>query len=281
MPKRRLTAMPFALMLLWLVLPLTSSAEIYKWVDANGQVHFSDKKHAVDNAQRMDLDPAAEDANTNRLTLYPDADTILTENNQSPQGNSSALSAGNWNQGGSRLHNKTLIRFDLADLLKAVHTGKGKQVASATLRLVANTDDKIYGQGVNNQEAPGHSTLQGDNAFYLIPVHNSWDESTVKWADFYSSSHYTPSMIRKLPSIAADGSTSPFQDYSIDVNALLREIVKSNVRELTLEMKLQRQPAMAQVTFHSREAAPEKRPALVIELMDSDAHNEQVSSSAE
>lgn len=260
--------------IVWLCLlltPFTANAEIYKWVDANGRIHFSDKKHAGEQAQRLDAEPEQENTNNNHLTFYPEADALLGENTTSPQGKSRALSAGRWNVAGTSMQNTSVLRFDLTELVAVVNTGKGKQLVSAHLELYANTDDKLYGQGVSNQEAPGHSTLKGDNAFYLKPVHNSWDESNAMWSDFYSSSHYTPTTIRNLPSIAVEGSKSPSQDYSIDVSEMLRAIINSNIRELTLEMKLQRLPTMAQVTFHSREADVDKRPRLLIELLDKPA----------
>lgn len=274
LPKALSTAIKYTCAIAWLCLstaPLTADAEIYKWVDANGRVHFSDKKHAREQAQRLDEEPEDENTNSNHLTFYPEADALLGENTTSPQGRSRALSAGRWNVAGTSMQNTSVLRFDLSELLAVVNGGKGKRLVSAHLALYANTDDKLYGQGVSNQEAPGHSTLKGDNAFYLMPVHNSWDESSAIWTDFYSSSHYTPSTIRNLPSVAVEGSKTPSQDYSIDVSEMLRAIISSNIRELTVEMKLQRLPTMAQVTFHSREADVDKRPRLIIELLDKPA----------
>lgn len=260
---------PSVLWLCLLILPVTGSAEIYKWVDANGKVHFSDKKHAHEQAKRLDSEAEIDVAEQkNRLILYPEADALLSQNSTSPQGNSRALSAGSWHVGGTTMQTTSLLRFDLSELLSLVNGKPGKRIASAQLILRANTDDKLYGQGVNNQEAPGHSAAKGDNAFYLMPTHNSWQENAVTWSDFYSSSHYTPTAIRNLPSIAVPGTTNPAQDFDIDVKDLLQALFKANIRELTLEMKLQRLPSMAQVTFHSREADSESRPHLVITLID-------------
>lgn len=257
------------LVLCLLALPLAATAEIYKWVDAQGRVHFSDKKHASEQAKRLDEEPgAANTNNNNKLSLYPEADALLSKNSNSAQGKAPVLSAGIWQVGGTSMQNTSILRFDLGELLALVNSGQGKRITSAQLVLHANTTDKLYGQGVNNTETPGHSTLKGDNAFYLIPVHNSWQEGTVTWSDFYSSSHYTPSTIRGLPSVAVPGSDNPTQDFEIDVKDMLQALTKVNVRELTLELKLQRMPAMAQVTFHSREAEPEHRPRLVVELLD-------------
>lgn len=248
--------------------PVVVTAEIYKWVDAKGRTHFSDKRHASEQAQRLDAEPEAVEVDKNRLIIYPEADALLTENSDTAQGDAHVLSAGRWHTGGTSVQNTSLLRFDLSELLSAVHSGQGKRVAQAQLILYANTDDKLYGQGVNNQEVPGHSTLRGDNAFYVMPAHNSWNESKVTWSDYYSNNHYTPSAVRMLPSVAVDGSKSPTQDFEIDVKDLVQQLTESNVRELTLELKLQRLSAMAQVTFHSREAELDYRPRLLIELID-------------
>lgn len=256
---------------LWLclcLLPWPAVAEIYKWVDADGRVHFSDKKHANEKAKRLDVPPEDLASSKNRLILYPDADTLLSQNKNTAQGNARALSAGNWSVGGTSVQHTSLLRFDFTELLSVVNGDAGKRIASAKLYLYANTDDKLYGQGVNNQEPPGHSTLKGSNAFYLIPAHNSWQESQVTWPDYYSNSHYTPSAIRSLPSITVEASSSAAEDYEVDMKSLTSKIVKNNIRELTLEMKLQRLPPMAQVTFYSKEAVADKRPRLIIELVD-------------
>lgn len=275
MPQARLKIAPsstlyrrWAVWLCLLILPLSATAEIYKWVDASGRVHFSDKKHADERAKRVDEPPEDEAISQNRLTFYPDADTLLSQNKNTAQGNTHALSAGNWSVGGTSVQHTSLLRFDLTELLSVVNGDAGKRIASAKLYLYANTDDKLYGQEVSNKEPPGHSTLKGSNAFYLIPSHNSWEESKATWSDYYSNSHYTPSTIRSLPSVTVEASSSATEDYEVDVNELMSRIAKNNIRELTLEMKLQRLPPMAQVTFYSKEAAAEKRPRMVIELVD-------------
>lgn len=259
-------------MLLCLSLPsVSAAAEVYKWVDANGRVHFSDRKHAAEQAQRVDAQPEAESAADNRLVLYPEADAMLRQSASSAQGSTPVLSAGNWSVGGSAAQTTSVLRFELSDLLSAVHGAPGKRLASAELLLFANTDNKIYGQGANNQQPAGHSTYKGDNAFYLKPSHNSWSEAEVTWSEYYSSSHYLPSAIRNLPSLTVAGSESADQNFTIDVRQLVEQLLKNNLREITIEMKLQRLPPMAQVTFHSREAEAHLRPRLVVQLLDAPA----------
>lgn len=264
----RFQAHKLAVLISLMVLPLAGAAEVYKWVDSNGRVHFSDKKHAHQQAERLGAEQETADPNSNHLTLHAEADAILSRNSSEPRGNTPVLSAGNWNVGGTTVQNVSLLRFDLSELLRVVNASPGKQLHGAQLQLFANTDVKLYGQGVNNQEPPGHSTLNGDNAFYLKASHNSWEEAKVTWEHYYSSNHYVPSAIRALPSVAVAGSASAGENFSIDITELVAELIKNNIREVTLEMRLQRLPKMAQVTFHSRESQMSLRPALMVELLD-------------
>lgn len=244
-------------------------AEIYKWVDAQGRVHFSDKRHADERAKLLDDDKSAS-VKDNQLILFPEADALLGRRQIQPQGHTPILSAGLWAATGVTQKYQSILRFDLTELIKVINNNPEKKLYRATLKLSANTDDKLYGQGSANNETPGHSTLSGDNAFYLKPVHNSWSEDSVTWANFYTENNYTPSMIRNLPAISVDGSDGDAKkDFAIDVLPLFKQIAKSNINTLTLEISLQRKVKMAEVTFFSREAAAEKRPTLIIEFFDS------------
>ena len=254
-------------LLLW-VTPIGINAEIYKWVDSNGRTHFSDKKNASQQAQRMDAELDLEETNQNALSFYPEADALLSLNNTIPQGKARAISAGIWRTGGNNVQNTSVLRFDFSELISLMNAHPNKSIFKAQLHLFANTDDKLYGQGVNNKEAAGHSTLKGDNAFYIKPTHNNWQEASVVWDTYYSSSHYIPSAIRNLPAVTVAGSQKADQDFDIDVKELIKAIVKGNIREVTLELKLQRLPSMAQVTFHSRESSPELNPRLTVDLLD-------------
>jgi glutaredoxin len=69
----------FALLAL---LPLICSAEIYKWTDENGRVHFGDKAQSAEGAEQLSLKittyesvsyesaPAAADADSKRVVMY-------------------------------------------------------------------------------------------------------------------------------------------------------------------------------------------------------------------
>lgn len=269
--------MPFVprwtLWMLLMALPLTGWGEIYKWVDASGRVHFSDKRYADERAKRIDEEPFLAQQNGNQFAFQPEADALLRQNQTQPLGKSTALSAGHWSQSGTSYQNVSVMRFEIGPLLEEMHRNPQKKLLRATLRLYANGDDKLYGQGVSNQEPAGHSSKGGDNAFYLKPVHNNFDEANATWSSFFNQSNYTPSAIRNLPGIAVPGSEDDsLKNYEIDVMSLVRQLMAANLRQITLEMRLQRTSGRAQVTFFSREAEVSKRPTLHVELFVDDTN---------
>ena len=144
-------------------------------------------------------EPLLAQQNGNQFTFQPEADAMLRQNQTQPLGLSSALSAGNWSQSGTSYQNVSVMRFEIGPLLEEMHRNPQKKLLRATLYLHANSDDKLYGQGVSNQEPAGHSSKGGDNAFYLKPVHNNFDETGVTWDSFFNQSNYTPTAIRSLP----------------------------------------------------------------------------------
>lgn len=256
--------------ILVMALPLNGRAEIYKWVDAKGQVHFSDKRYANEQAKRVDDTPLITQQNGNQFIFLPEADALLRQNQREPLGLSTALSAGQWSQSGSSYQNVSVMRFEVGPLLEELHRNPQKKILRATLLLYANTDDTLYGQGVS-QQAAGHSSKGGDNAFYLKPVHNNFDEKTATWEAFFNSSNYTPAAVRNLPGIAVPGSDDDNEkNYEIDALPLVQKLMEANLRQITLEMRLQRTSGRAQVTFYSREAEEGKRPSLQVELYNSD-----------
>lgn len=238
--------------------PASGLAEIYKWVDAKGQVHFSDKRHAHEQAQPIDSSVLGADPSGNELLFPPEADVTLRQGNNRPAGAATLLSAGN-----EAPQEVSLLRFEISPLLAELHRNPGKKLLSATLQLYANTEDKPLGQ-----EAPGHKGSAADTAFYLKPVHNNFDEQAVTWEHFFNQTHYTPAAIRRLSGIAVPGSEDSRHDYAIDVLPLVAQLMAGNLRQLTLEMRLQRLAGGARVNFYSREAAAEKRPGLRVVLAD-------------
>lgn len=252
--------------LLWSV-TFSANADIYEWVDANGRVHYSDKRAAKKDAVIVGEAANAITSDGMTFTFVPQADALLSSTQSQPQGKASVLSAGYWTANDSTLATKSLLQFDIGALLKELNTQKHKHLANATLELYANTQDKLYGQGITNRESPGHSTLRGDNAFYLKPVHSDWDENTVYWSEFYTTNIPIPAIIRQLPSVSVPGSEGiPDKNYLIDVTELMAALILAQQREISLEMSPQRTSAMAQVTFFSREGDPQKIPRLIVNL---------------
>lgn len=247
----------------------TAYAEIYKWIDEKGQVHFSDKKHAAEEAKLL-VDSASIEEQPNIIVLVAEADAMLGKQFTTPQGKVPAITAGQWGVGNSKMKTSSLLRFDFSPLIAHLRSQPQLQLFRARLLLFANLDEKLYGQGTANQELPGHSTKSGDNAFYLKPVHNSWQEYTVTWDEFYQDGAYTPAAVRKSPGVTAPGSGDQRdKNYEIDVMPIIDYINRVNLNTLSLEMSLQRGSRMAEVTFYSREAAPELRPRIEVELFDS------------
>lgn len=259
--------LPLSLTIALSVTSLPAVCEIYKWVDANGKVHYSDKRSAQKNAQSMDEPKSQVTDDGFEFTFLPQADALLNNSTEQAQGKSRILSSG-FGEGRSKpFAVKSLLQFEITELLQELNKSPIKRLDIATLELHANTTDNMYGQGSINRESPGHSTADGDNAFYLKPVHNNWSEADVTWSSFYSPSNYTPLNIRKLPSILVPGSGGiPGKNYNIDVTELVASLILQQQREFTLEMSPQRKSRKAQVTFYSRESDPDKAPKLLIKL---------------
>lgn len=247
--------------LLMLVLPAQGLSEIYKWVDAKGQVHFSDKRSAHEQAKPIDAQPAVADASGNEFLFQPEADALLRQGHTSPLGDSTLLSAASSTRGGNRTQEVSLLRFEISPLLAELHRNPTKKLLGASLLLYANTEDNPQGQ-----EAPGHMGGAVDTAFYLKPVHNNFDEKTITWEQFFNQNHYTPNAIRRLPGTAVPGTEDAQHNYEIDLLPLLTQLTAGNLRQFTLEMRLQRIAGNARVNLYSREAAVEKRPSLRVLL---------------
>jgi hypothetical protein len=254
--------------LLILALPATGLGEIYKWVDAKGQVHFSDKRNAHEQAKLIDSELLEADPSGNEFLFQPEADVLLRQGTAKPLGNTTLLSAGNSTRGGNRVQEVSLLRFDISPLLAELHRNPTKKLLSANLLLYANTEENPH-----NQAAPGHMGDASDTAFYLKPVHNNFDEKTITWEQFFNQNHYTPNAVRRLPGTAVPGTDDARRDYDIDLLPLLTQLTSGNLRQLTLEMRLQRVSGNARVNLYSREAAVEKRPTLRVLLMGEPAND--------
>lgn len=242
-------------------------SEIYRWVDDRGRVHYSDKSAAVRGATVLGEKNKLVSSDGKTYTFLPEADTLLSKGKTIPKGTAPMLSTGYWNTRGKTIETKSLIQFDIGTVLTELNQHKHKKLDYASLELNANTRDKLYGQGISNLERAGHSTLRGDNAFYLRPTRNDWSEANTHWETFFNDQKPTPNAVRQLPIVSVPGSGgSATKNYLIDVTDLVTSLVKTQQREFTLEMTPQRSSTMAQVTFFAREAGHDKAPKLTITL---------------
>jgi|GEM_PF-6626598 len=250
-----------------LMFPAMGFGEIYKWVDAKGQVHFSDKRHAHEEAKLIGSELVDTNPSGNEFVFQPEADVLLRQGTSNPLGNGTLLSAGNSSRGGKRTQEVSLLRFDISPLLAELHRNPTKKLLSASLMLYANTDENPH-----KQSAPGHMGGPADTAFYLKPVHNNFEEKSITWEQFFNQNHYTPNAVRRLPGTAVPGTDDARRDYDIDLLPLLTQLTAGNLRQFTLEMRLQR-AGNARINLYSREAVAEKRPTLRVLLMAEPADN--------
>lgn len=244
-----------------------ANTQIYRWVDAKGRAQLSDLRNAPSQAILVDSNAKKNAPGGNAFRFIPEADALLKESSTIPRGNSTALSAGFWNSTRNTFEVTSILRFDISALIAEVNNHPNKKIITAQLQLFANTTDKIYKKGKRVNSPSGHFSQKSDNAFHIKAVRNNWDEHNTTWQQYYSDSAYTPGSIRTLPSAKAEGSAGNNSlDYSIDLLELIQHCAKVNIRELTLELRLQRRASASVVAFYSKEAKADKRPALLIEL---------------
>ncbi len=259
------------IIVLCLLLSFTySHAEVYKWVDEKGKIHLSDKRSAPEQAVR--LNTLGGTKNKNQFHLHPEADTLLRENQRFSLGTSATLSAGFWKSSRRTYEITSLLRFDISTLIAEINSNPQKRITSARLKLFANTSKKAHPSNNKVSTPMGHYSKKGSNAFHIKAVRSNWDEHSATWLQYYNDSSYTPGAVRILPSATAAGSAGNNSlDYDIDLTEMLLQCAKSNMRELTLELRAQRRSSTSQVTFSSREAQDEdKRPTLQIQLSGED-----------
>jgi len=215
-------------------LTMAAHAEIYRWVDESGRVHFGDRRSAPKQAELKGRPKSTITTDGMAFTFLPQADAMLSATQTQPQGQATILSSGYWRSHNGNLETKSLLQFEITPLLDELNKHKHKLLANASIAFYANTQDKLYGQGTTNTQSPGHSTFRGDNAFYLKPVHNNWKEASVTWASFYSGDHVTPNAIRQLPVLSVPGTAGdPDKNYMIDATELVAALILAQQREFT------------------------------------------------
>jgi hypothetical protein len=102
----------------------------------------------------------------------------------------------------------------------------------------------MYGQGLYNNEVPGHSTLTSSNAFRIRRTLDAWDEATVTWN--------TQPAADPGASVLQPSSTAPDQDYlQIDVTGLIGDALAAGSTEAGFLLHLDAETYYAEVTFAS------------------------------
>lgn len=147
-----------------------------------------------------------------------------------------------WTLGGVPFTGRSLIKFDL-DTIPI-----GSEVRQA----------RLYMYGVNIPYIhPGHSKLSGSNAFELLKVTSTWDESTVTWN--------TQPTTTEDEKILLPESDSIYQNYQIDVTNSVQLMVNDPESNFGFMIKLSNESHYRQILFGSSDFEdPLKRPKLVV-----------------
>ncbi len=153
-----------------------------------------------------------------------------------------------WTAGGP-LTMRALFRFNMPTL-----PANGTFV-SAQLMLYANTTSG-HPQGHSSYPGSGYGYGTGTNETWLKRVTTPWSASTVKW----STQPSTGSLLMSLPY-----SSDKYQDYVIDVTALVRQMLDSPSTSYGFALSLQNEATYRSLIFASSEHLDtSKRPKLVI-----------------
>jgi hypothetical protein len=172
-------------------------------------------------------------------------------------GSEDSLLATAWNTkpspfeaGATPIRSMIYIRFSLARLPQV------KSVVKATLFLFANPES-----GVNLQNI-GHSTLSGDNDFWLSTVYEPWDESTVNWQN-------SP-LANMTNMVSAENLYFPatkvfIEDLKLDVTPLVETALARKFANYGFNLRLVEPTEYRKLRFASSEhPSVERRPRLEI-----------------
>lgn len=152
-------------------------------------------------SQNIDTLSASKDANIRA------ANNIGTNQNL---GSSQFLMMQRWTNRSNPTVLRTFIDFDLSNI------PQNAQIIDAKLELHS---DSIFMTQILNQG--GHYTSSGlSNNCYLQRVTSPWNENTINWLNQPSSTSHNQ--------IALPGSTSRFQDYSVNVTTLVQDMIDSS-----------------------------------------------------
>lgn len=182
------------------------------------------------------------------LTLQPDAsdgqDAFVRDLAPSTNfGNSDEVTALAWTFSGSAMITHSMIGFDLSQI------PLGAQISSASLYLYNNP----IAQSTNGE----HSQLSGPNNWEIYRVNGPWDEDLVTWNNKPS---YDISTVVNVPA-----SSSPNQDFTIDVSSLVQNMVNDPANSYGFLMKLATESYYRSIVLGSSNAIdPLIHPKLVV-----------------
>src|ERR1043165_3873061 len=157
-------------------------------------------------------------------------------------GQNAQFMANAWTYGGTPGRVRSVIEFDLASI------PPGAIIDSAYLSL--------YAWGLPTGSGP-HSSLTGSNIAWLRRVTSSWNESTVNW--------YTQPTATTMNQVTVPPSTSPSEDYRINVTPLVQDMVLYPTGSFGFLFMLQTEAYYRRLNFCSSDHSdPLKRPKLEI-----------------
>ena len=151
-----------------------------------------------------------------------------------------------WTYSGAPMITRVLVGFDIAAI------PPGSTILNAHLYLYNNP---------NAQSTSGqHMQLSGSNELVVSRINSAWDDQLVTW--------------NNQPSIATNNqfqtsaSSSVYQDYTLDVSALVQDMVDNPTNSHGFMLALQTESFYRSVIFGSSECSdPTNRPKLEIEFL--------------
>lgn len=158
-----------------------------------------------------------------------------------------SLMAAAWTINGNSTMFRSFIDFDYSSI------PPGAEIQKATLQLFADT----LNQGPMGH---GHSTLSGENSFYVKHVTSSWNEATLTWN--------TQPSADDINEVLAPASSSPEENYSLDVTAMVKDQVRHPNNYFGFLLILANENYYRGVSFCSGSYPdPSRHPQLVVEYL--------------
>jgi hypothetical protein len=186
------------------------------------------------------------------LTLQPDGTTgkdayLHSINASQNYGTIAEMNALAWTVSGSPVTTRGIIQFDLTTI------PSGSVINSATLYLYHNPTS-------SNANAQ-HQSSSGSNEGVVKRIITSWDESTVTWN--------TQPNVTDVNQVTIPQSSSPTQDYTLDVTALVQDMVNNPATSYGFQIRLVTESYYRSLIFASSDHTdPTNHPKLVVNYTD-------------